>query len=111
MATKIYEGKYTNSSDQLYLVENGKIYKGKYSNSSDLIREVKPEGIKIENSKVYKGKYTYSSDQIMLIEGNKIFKGKYSNSSDQIALIDGDRLADSDFEKIVYLLAQRNNLI
>ena len=47
----------------------------------------------------------------MVIEGNKIFKGRYNNSSDQIALVEGDRIGDSDFEKIIYLLAQRNNLI
>ena len=90
MATKIYQGKYDNSSDQIYLVDNGKIYNGKYDNSSDQIREVNTQGLLIKNDKVY--------------------KGKYDNSSDQIALIKGDRLTDDEFEKVVYLLAQRNNL-
>ncbi len=112
MSTKIYQGKYNNSSAQIYLVEKGKIYRGKYSNSSDEIKDVKPSGFIIEsNAKVYKGKYNNSSDQIMLIENQKIYRGRYNNSSDQIALIEGDRLNDSEFEKIIYLLAQKNNLI
>lgn len=111
MATKIFQGKYTNSSDQLYLADKGKIFKGKYSNSSDEIKNIKPSGINIvSRSKVYKGKYTNSSDQIMTIDKNKVYQGKYTNSSDQIAVIDG-QLTDSEFENIIYLLAQRNNLI
>lgn len=112
MSTKIYEGKYPNSSDQIYLVEKGKIYRGKYSNSSDEIKNTKPSGIIISsNTKVYKGKYTNTSDQIMTIDQKKVYKGKYTNSSDQIAFIEGDRLSDAEFEEIIYLLAQRNNLI
>lgn len=112
MATKIYSGKYTNSSDQIYLIEKGKIYKGKYSNSSDELKNIKPEGIKIiDNIKIYKGKYTNSSDQIMTVSKDKVYKGKYTNSSDQIAVIDGDRLSDNEFAVIIYLLAQKNNLL
>lgn len=111
MATKIFQGRYTNSSDQIYLVDKGKIFRGRYSTSSEEIKNTKPVGINIvSRSKVYKGKHTNSSDQIMSIDKNKVFKGRYTNSSDQIAIIDG-QLNDSEFENIIYLLAQRNNLI
>ena len=46
----------------------------------------------------------------MTIDKNKVYQGKYTNSSDQIAVIDG-QLNDNEFENIIYLLAQRNNLI
>lgn len=112
MATKIYSGRYTNSSDQVYLVEKGKIYKGKYSNSTDELKNVKPEGILIvDNTKIYKGKYANSSDQIITVSKEKVYKGRYTNSSDQIGVIDGDRLNDDEFAKIIYLLAQKNNLL
>ena len=41
----------------------------------------------------------------------KIYEGKNTYSSDQIATIQGDRLTDDEMEKIIYLLAQKNNLI
>jgi len=111
MATKIFEGRFTNSSDQIYLVDKGKVFRGRFSNSSDEIKNIKPTGINIvNNSKVYKGKFTNSSDQIMTIDKSKVFKGRFTNSSDQIAVIDGI-LTNSEFENILYLLAQRNNLI
>jgi hypothetical protein len=110
MSTKIYEGKYKNSSDQIYLIENGRFFKGKYANSSDELKNVKPAGITIKDNKVFKGKYQNSSDQIMLVEKEKIFSGKYSNSSSQIAIIDGS-LSESELFTLLYLLAQRNNLI
>jgi hypothetical protein len=47
----------------------------------------------------------------MTIEKDKIFKGKSTYSFDQIANIQGDRLSDSEMVKVIYLLAQRNNLI
>lgn len=88
-----------------------KIFQGRYSTSSEEIKNTKPVGINIvSRTKVYKGKHTNSSDQIMSIDKNKVFKGRYTNSSDQIAIIDG-QLNDSEFENIIYLLAQRNNLI
>jgi hypothetical protein len=111
MGTKIFHGRFTNSSDQIYLVDKGKIFKGKFSNSSDEIKNIQPTGINIvSRSKIYKGKFTNSSDQIMTIDKNKVFKGRFTNSSDQIAVIDG-QLNDSEFENITYLIAQRNNLI
>lgn len=92
MSTKIYEGKNTYSSDQIYTVEKGKFYNGKNTYSSDEIKSINPNGINIVDfKKVYKGKNTYSSDQI--------------------ATIQGDRLTDNEMEKIIYLLVQRNNLI
>jgi len=112
MASKIYQGKHAYSNEQIYLVDKGKIYRGKHSYSSDEIKSISVSGINIvSNTKVYKGKSTSSSDQIITIENNKIFKGKHAYSSDQIALIEGDRLSDSEFEKIIYLIAQKNNLI
>lgn len=111
MGARIFQGKYTNSSDQIYLVDKSKIFRGKYSNSSDEIKNIKPTGINIiSRSKVCKGKYTNSSDQIITIDKNKVFKGNYTNSCEQIRIIDG-QLSDSEFEIIIYLLAQRNNLI
>lgn len=47
----------------------------------------------------------------MTIEKEKVYKGKNTYSSDQIATIQGDRLTDSEMEKVIYLLAQRNNLL
>ena len=111
MPSKIFEGRYNNSSDQIYTVERGKIFKGRYTNSSDELKNFNLAAIKIDGNKVYKGKSIDSSNQIMTVENLKIFKGKYTNSSDQIALIEGDRLSDSEFEQVIYLLAQRNNLI
>jgi hypothetical protein len=111
MATKVFEGKYKNSSDQIYLVDNGRFYKGKYSNSSDELKNIKPAGINIQDNKVFKGKNHNSSDQILLIDDEKIFEGKYSNSSNQIAIIDGDTLTEEENFTLMYLLAQRNNLI
>ena len=40
MATKVFEGKYKNSSDQIYLIDKGRFYKGKYSNSSDELKNI-----------------------------------------------------------------------
>ena len=71
MATKIYEGHSTSSSDQIYTADNGKIFKGHSTSSSDELK-TNPSGIKIDNNKVYKGNSTSSSDQIMTIEGLKI---------------------------------------
>jgi hypothetical protein len=110
MATKVFEGKYKNSSDQIYVIDNGRFYKGKYSNSSDELKNIKPVGISIKDNKVFKGKYQNSSDQIMLVEKEKIFSGKYSNSSSQIAVVDGN-LTEAELFTLLYLLAQRNNLI
>lgn len=111
MTTKIYEGRSTSSSDQIYTVEHGKIYKGRSTSSSDELKNFNPAALKIDGNKVYKGKSTSSSDQIMNLETLKVFKGRSNSSSDQIASIDGDRLTDSEFENVIYLLAQRNNLI
>jgi hypothetical protein len=41
----------------------------------------------------------------------KIFEGPSTNSSDQIANVGGGRLNDSALLTVIYLLAQRNNLI
>ena len=41
----------------------------------------------------------------------KIYEGKYNNSSNQIALIDGDSLTEEETFTLMFLLAQRNNLI
>ena len=111
MGTKVFQGRFTNSSDQIYLVDKSKIFKGRFTNSSDEIKNIKPTGINIvSRSKVYKGRFTNSSDQILTIDKNKVFKGRFTNSSDQIAIIDG-QLNDTEFDIIIYLLAQRNNLI
>lgn len=61
MATKIYEGRYSNSSAQILLVERGKVYSGRYSNSSDEIKHVNMTGLLFKEDKVYRGKYTNSS--------------------------------------------------
>ena len=62
MMAKVYKGRYTNSGDQIFTVENGNVYKGRYTNSGDQI-------FTVENGNVYKGRYTNSGDQIMKIEG------------------------------------------
>lgn len=37
----------------------------------------------------------------------KIYQGKNTYSSDQIANIQGDRLTDSEMEKVIYLLTKK----
>ena len=96
---------------KIYVIENGRFFKGKYTNSSDELKSIKAAGINIKDNKVFKGKNHNSSDQIMLIDDEKIFEGKYSNSSNQIALIDGDSLTEEEIFTLIFLLAQRNNLI
>lgn len=54
MAIKIYDGKYYNSSDQIYLVSNGKIYKGKYDNSSDELKGISYQALLNKDGKIYK---------------------------------------------------------
>lgn len=111
MATKIYKGRYANTSDQILLIDGGKIYRGRYSNSSDEIKKVEPHGLLFKGEMVYKGKYANTSDQVMTIKGDKVYKGRYANTSDQIALISGDRMSDDIYEKVIYLIAQQNMLL
>ncbi len=112
MSTKIYSGKISTSSNQIYLVEKNKIYNGKIATSTNELKNIKPEGIKIENgSKIYKGKIATSSNQIMCVSAGKVYKGRIESSSNQIAVIDGDRLSENEFAVIIYLLAQKNNLL
>lgn len=111
MATKVFEGRSNYSSDQIFTIEHGKIYKGRSTYSSDELKNFNPAALRIDGNKVFKGKSNYSGDQIMNIEMLKIFKGRGNYGPDQIASIEGDRLTDAEFEKIIYLLAQRNNLI
>ena len=57
-----------------------------------------------------KQKFQFSQ---ILIRANTLkyaLSRKSTFSSNQIATIEGDRLTDLEFEKIIYLLAQRNNL-
>ena len=65
----------------------------------------------VEGDKVYSGRSTNSSDQIMTINDAKVFEGRSTNSSDQIATISGGRLNDSQLSSVIYLIAQRNNLL
>ncbi|MBF2709747.1 hypothetical protein [Flavobacterium soyangense] len=112
MATKIYSGKDSISTDQIFLVEKGKIYNGKYSISSDEIKDIYPEGILIvNNTKIFKGLHANSSEQIITVSKKNIYKGREINPSDQIGVIDGDILKDEEFAKIIYLLAKKNNLL
>jgi hypothetical protein len=111
MTTKIYQGRSTNSSDQIYTVERGRFYKGRSTNSSDEIKLSGKEALNIDGNNVYKGRSTNSSDQVITIDKLNIYKGRSTNSSEQIASIEGDRLSDSEFGSVIYLLAQRNNLI
>ena len=112
MATKIYSGKESISTDQIFLVEKGKIYNGKYSISSDELKNIYPEGILIvDNTKIFKGQYANSSEQILTVSKKNIYKGREIDSSKQIGVIDGDRLNDDEFAKIIYLLAKKNNLL
>lgn len=111
MATKIYQGNSNYTSDQIYTVDNGKIYKGNSTYSSDQLSPKLSDINIVDFKKVYKGKSTYTSDQIMTISDKKVYKGNSTYTSDQIATIEGDRLSDRDFQSVISLLAQKNNLI
>lgn len=112
MATKIYSGKDPISSAQIFLVEEGKIYMRKYSISSEELKNIDPEGLRIiDNTKNFKGKQANSSEQIGTVSKKNIYKGREINPSHQIGVIDGDRLKDDEFVKIIYLLAKKNNLL
>ncbi|TDD94734.1 hypothetical protein [Flavobacterium cellulosilyticum] len=112
MATKIYSGKHSNYSDQIFLVDKGKIYRGKYSIASDELISIQPEGILIvKNTKIFKGNHATSSNQIITVSNKNIYKGRHVIASNQIGVIEGDRLNNDEFAKIIYLLAKKNNLL
>jgi len=112
MATKIYQGTSTNSSNLLYTLDKGKIYNGSLTTVSHEIKSIPSKGLTIVDfTKVYKGTVKTSPHQILSIKGDKIYKGTVLTSSHQVAKISGDRISDDDFEKVIYLLAQKNNLL
>ena len=75
------------------------------------VSNVKPTGVNIVGGKVYKGTSTSSSSQLLNVVGEKVYKGTSTMSSSQLANIVGDRLADAEYQRILYLKVQRFNLV
>jgi hypothetical protein len=73
MATHIYSGRYTNTSDIMYTWDGKHLYKGRYTNTSDILYT-------FDGKHIYQGRYNHTSAIIFTIDGKHIYKGCYTNT-------------------------------